>query len=316
MGKFFEKVPIPIAGLMLALAALGNLLSPYGSNYKNVLGILATIIFLLLVGKFINSPGCLREGFANPVVAGVTVTFTMGLMILSTYIRPYNYTLAFGVWVLGLILHTILILYFTKRYLFSFNIKKVFPSYLVLYVGIVTGSVTAPAYNLTGLGQALFWFGFTCNLLLLPLVFYRLFIIKQIPEAALPTIIIFAAPTSLCLTGYLNTFQNKNIVFVGFLLCLASLMILFALINLPKLLKLQFYPSYSAFTFPFVISAVAVKSANGFFLSNGISVPLLGYAGTFLEFLAATLVAYVLVRYTLYMIQKPTMEVKAIIDIA
>ena len=295
---------------MLALAALGNLLSPYGSTYKYFLGSLAAIVFLLLMGKFITNPGCLREGFANPAVAGVTATFTMGMMILSTYIRPYNYSLAFSVWVLGLAMHAILILYFTKRYLFTFAIRKIFPSYFIVYVGIVIGSVTAPAYNMTGLGQALFWFGFVAKLVLLPLVLYRLLIIKEIPEAALPTITIFAAPTSLCLAGYLHAFQNKNIALVWFLLLLSVAMVLFTLTYLPKLLKLQFYPSYSAFTFPYVISAIAMKGANAFLLSSDIGVPLLAAFSKFLEFLAVALVAYVLVRYVRYLFPKLTLVVE------
>ena len=45
MGKVIERVPIPMAGLMLALAALGNLLSPYGSTYKYFWGVWQPLYF-------------------------------------------------------------------------------------------------------------------------------------------------------------------------------------------------------------------------------------------------------------------------------
>ncbi|MCW3488505.1 TDT family transporter [Dethiobacter alkaliphilus] len=297
MGKVIQKIPIPIAGLMLGMAALGNLLGVYGSAYRNIFGLLAGVIFVLLVSKFVTTPQCLREGFDNPVVASVTPTFSMGIMLLSTYLLPYTYSVAYGLWLFGVLLHIGLIAYFTKRYIVGFNIKKVFPSYFIVYVGIVVASVTAPAYNLLALGQVLFWFGFAANLVLLPIVFYRFFIIKEIPEAALPTTIIFAAPTSLCLAGYLNSFPEKNMAVLGFLVSLSLLLIVFSLSYLPKLLKLQFYPSYSAFTFPIVISAIGIKGANAAFMAGGLQLPLLVHVATFLEVVAVLLVVYVFARY-------------------
>ncbi|AKL94858.1 permease [Clostridium aceticum] len=295
-----KKVPIPMAGLMLALAATGNLVLSYGSIYRNVFGAISAIILVFLITKIFTQPKSLAEGFENPVVASVTPTFSMGVMILSTYIRPYLPSAAFAVWIVGLLIHCFLILYFTKKYLLNFNIKKVFPSYFVVYVGIVVGSVTSPVYGLTNLGQLIFWFGFISYLVLLPLVAYRVFVIKEIPEAALPTMIIFAAPASLCLAGYLNAFQEKNMMMVIFLASLALLMLFSTLLYMPKMLKLKFYPSYSAFTFPFVISGIAMKGTNAFFLNTGREIEILGYLVKFLEFWSIAMVLYVLVRYMIF----------------
>ncbi|MDW7650468.1 MAG: TDT family transporter [Bacillota bacterium] len=301
MDRIIGKVPVPLAGLMLALAVLGNMLSSYGPVYRNTAGLLAACLLLLLAAKLVRNPGCIREGFSNPVTASVIPTFSMGVMILSTYIQHLNYGLAYGTWLLGLVMHIVLIVSFSKHYLFSFRIQKVYPSYFIVYVGIVAGSVTAPAYNLAHLGQFLFWFGFIANLLLLPFVLYRVFFVQAIPESALPTQIIFAAPASLCLVGYLNTFAIRSVAMVGFLVLFALIMAVVAVSFLPGLLKLQFYPSYSSFTFPFVISAAAIKGAHGFLLSQGWNVAPLAYTGIFLEFLSVLMVFYVLVRYIAYL---------------
>jgi len=301
MKSVIKKIPVPIAGLMLALAATGNLLLSYGAIYKSIFGIISTLILLLLILKAFFDTKVVVDSFKNPVVASVTPTFTMGLMLLATYINPYAHSISFGVWVFGLALHCFLIIYFTAKFIFNFDIKKVFPSYFVVYVGIVVASMTAPTYNLISLGKGIFWFGFISYLCLLPIVIYRTFFIKAIPEPALPTISIFAAPASLCLAGYLACFPVKNNFIVGFLGVLSFLMFLGVIFYLPKLLKIKFYPSYSAFTFPLVISAVAMKQLNGYLIKINGPIYILKYLVKFQEVLAVLIVIYVLIRYFNYL---------------
>jgi exfoliative toxin A/B len=297
MKNVIKKVPIPMAGLMLALATTGNLVLSYGTIYRNIFGSISALVLLLLIIKLFTGPKDILEGFKNPLIASVSPTFTMGLMLLSTYIKPYFPAAAFGVWILGLLLNCFLIIYFTKKYIFNFNIQKIFPSYFIVYVGIVTASVTAPSFNQVNIGQAVFWFGLISYLCLLPIVIYRIFVIKAIPEPALPTITIMAAPASLCLTGYLASFQVKNFSMVMFLGALSLVMFLGVLLYLPKMLKIKFYPSYSSFTFPLAISAVAMKQTNAFLIKINKSIYLLKYLIKFQEILTVLIVAYVLIKY-------------------
>ncbi|WP_313758215.1 TDT family transporter [Tissierella sp.] len=304
MKETIKRLPIPIVGLMLALAATGNLVLSYGEKYRNVFGILSAIILVLVLIKIIMFPKDVSESLDNPVVASVFTTLSMGIMLLSTYLKPFASSLAFGMWIIGLVLHIVLIIYFTKKYIFNFNIKKVFPSWFIVYVGIVVGSVTAPAFDKANIGQILFWFGFISYFLLLPIVFKRVFQIKEIPEPALPTIAIFAAPVALCLAGYMNSFQEKNMFIVYLLLALSQLSYLFVLLQLPRLLKLKFYPSYSAFTFPLVISGISIKLINGFLINAEKPIVILKYLVKFEELIGIVIVLYVLIRYISFLFTK------------
>lgn len=299
-----RKLPLPISGLMLALAALGNLLLSYGSIYRNILGAISGLLLILLLVKIVIAPQAVREGLENPVIASVMPTFSMGLILLSTYIKPYASSAAYCLWLLGIALHVLLIALFTKKYVMYFNIKKVFPSYFIVYVGVVCASVTAPAFAMEQLGRYIFWFGFISYIVILPIVLYRTFIVKEVPEPAKPTLAIYTAPASLCLAGYLNAFQTKSTVIVGFLACLSMLMFISVMINMPKLLKLKFYPSFSAFTFPFVITAIAMKGTNAYLSKVGIPVPYMGYIVNILELWAFIMVIYVLIRYIIFMYSK------------
>ena len=301
MEQLIKKLPLPMSGLLLALAATGNLLSSYGNLYRYSFGVLAAILLILLAAKAALIPAALMEGFDSPVVASILPTFPMGMMLLSTYVRGYQPGAALGIWIAGLLLHMILIILFTKKYIFSFNIKKVFPSYFIVYVGIICGSISAPAFGLAAVGRYIFWFGLAAYLLLLPVVLYRVIKVKEIPEPALTATAILTAPSSLCLAGYLNSFPDKSIGMIGFLCILSLLMLIYVLTLMPKLLKLKFYPSYSAFTFPFVITAIAVKGANGYLVKAGIETGHLGLLVPFLEIWSVAMVAYVLIRYILFL---------------
>jgi len=305
MGQIIKKVPIPIAGLILGLASLGNLVQSYGDVYRNIFGVISLVLLVLLLAKIVTEPKAVKEGLANPVIASIAPALSMGIMVLSTYIKPYVSSLAYGIWIVGLVLHAVLIVYFTKKHVLNFNIKNVVPGYFVVYVGIVVGSVTGPAFNQAIIGQYLFWFGFICYLVLLPVTVYRVLKIKGLPEPALPTIATFAAPGSLCLAGYMNSFQNKNMIIVGFLAALSLTMLVAVLLYMPKLLKLPFYPSYSAYTFPFVISGISIKLTNGFLTSSGNEIDMLKFVVKFEELLSVIFVLYVLFKYVQFLLPSP-----------
>lgn len=310
MDQFLKKYPVPITGLMLGLAAAGNLIQSYGEVYRSILGLLSAILFILMVVKIARFPGEVKKNLDNPVIASVFPTFSMGIMILSTYLKPFAPSLAYFVWAVGLILHITLILWFTKKYVLSFKIKQVFPSWFIVYVGIAVASVTGPAYKMIGIGQTAFWFGFITYLILLPLIIYRVVKIKEMPEPALPTLVIFAAPASLLLAGYMNSFGEKNLSIVWFLTALSIIMYIAAIIMMLKLLKLKFYPSYSGFTFPLIISGISIKLTNGFLIKSGNAVPSLKYLIKFQELIGVAIVLYVLFRYIQFLFAKENTSAK------
>lgn len=299
MNTFLKRIPMPFVGVMLALAALGNLVQSYGEIYRNILGILSAIIYVITTIKFLNDWKGFKNDLDTPIGGSVFLTYTMGIILLATYIKPYNNNIAYGVWIAGILLHLVFLFRFTYRFVRNFNIKQVFPSWFIVYVGIAIAAVTGKAFQPT-IGQIAFWFAFVCYIILLFVVGKRVFIVKGIPEPALPTFVIYAAPGSLCLAGYLNCFDTKNMILFWLLLVLSQGIYLFVLIRLAGLLKLKFYPSYSGFTFPMVISAMALKLSNGFLIKQGLNTGVLPTIVKVEEAIAIILVFYVLIRYMIY----------------
>ncbi len=297
-----KRIPLPIAGVMLALAATGNLIQSYSPELRLVFGAISAIIGILLIVKFIMYPKQLAEDLKSPVVASVAPTFSMAIILLSAYIKPYAAAVGLALWFIGLVLHFALLALYTIRFVVKFDIKKIFPSTFIVFVGFVVASVTAAAFNMTTLGQALFWIGFILYLILLVVITYRVIKVKEIPEPAQPLIIIFAAPASLCLAGYLSSFESKSMIIVYFLAILSIVFYIFALTQLPRLLKLKFYPSYSAFTFPMVISAIAMKMTDAFLTKSGNGIRFLKYIVIVQTVIAVAMVLYVLIRYIMMIV--------------
>ncbi|MGB9839040.1 TDT family transporter [Thermovenabulum sp.] len=305
MKEIINKVPIPISGLMLALASLGNFLSFYGTIYKTLLGTISFSILFLVIFKILLMPEEILKDLENPLVAGVAPTFFMGIMILSTYIKPYYPEIALILWSLALVGHILYILFFTKKFIFSFDIKKTFPSFFVVYVGIAAAAIPAPSYGMSLAGRYIFWFAFISYLLLLPVLLFRIYRYRNFPEPALPSLAIFTAPANLCITGYMSSFDIKNMNLLLFLFVLSSISFIGVLFYLPRMLRIKFYPSFSCFTFPFVITAIAVKNFHGYLIKKGLTLAFLSIYVNFLTIIAVSLVTFVLFKYIIFLFSSP-----------
>ena len=299
-----KKLPIPIAGLILAMFALGNLLQSYSNVVRLCIGGVALILYIIFVLKIVLLNSKLKTVLDNPVPASVLLTITMATILLSSYAKPYSSGLAAAFWFVGVILHTLLIIWFSMKFLPNFSIKKVFPSWYIVYVGIATASVTAGAAGQLKLGQICFWFALISYFILIPVVCYRVFKVKEIPEPAQPTFAILSAPGSLALAGYLNTFPEKNFIFAAVLFGFSLFFYLVVLVNLPKLLKLKFSPGFSGFTFPLVISALSSKLFNGYVTKLYGANSVLKLFVNFQEILATLIVLYVFIGYMKFLFSK------------
>ncbi|MFF5995084.1 TDT family transporter [Lysinibacillus sp. KU-BSD001] len=297
MTSWLKTIPIPMSGLMLGLVSLAKL---HFSLNMELLGALyftiGVALFLLLLCKIIFTFSHVVSDLKNPIIASVAPTFSMGTMVMCSIVAAQTslQTLAMIGWGMAACLQFTLVLYFTYAFVWKHkvNIQSVYPSWFIVYVGIGIIPITAGHFHAL-LIDIVFWIAFLCYVLLLPIVWKR---IKHLEEPTMPLLTIIAAPGSLCLTAYLQHFTHPNLYFVVAILGLSQLVYVVVLWQLPKLLKLPFYPSYAAFTFPLVISATAMNTAAHFFHS----MPLF-HVLTHVELLIATcMVLYVLVRYLLF----------------
>ncbi len=296
-----KKIPIPICGVFLGLFGLGNLLQSYSEGIRMACGIVATILMILFIISVCADFGKFAENMKNPIMASVFCTFPMALMLFSTYFKPWLGGASKVIWYIAIILHVVLIIYFTAKFMLKPQLPKVFASYFIVYVGIAMAAMTAPAYEATGLGTVTFWFGLVTLIILLILVTVRYVKIPEAPDPAKPLICIYTAPASLCIAGYIQSVMPKSLPLLKCLWALATVLFVFACIKFIQYLKLPFFPSYAAYTFPFVISAIATKQLMVCSMNMGSPMAFLKPIVLIETIIATFTMLYALIRYLIFL---------------
>jgi len=296
--NFIKKIPLAVSGLALAVASLGNLLRPQEPVIYIICGVLSTGLMCLFFSKVIFDFANVKNDLNNPVIMSALPTSTMALMLLSGYAKPFIGVAALLLWYLAVAVHILIMLAFVKRFVLNFDIKNVFPTWFVAFVGIVAASVTSPVMNAIWLGQIIFGVGFTFYIIVFPVIAYRIIKLGQLPEPARPTIAIFTAPMNLCMVGYLSTFEEPNAMLIYTMLTISVLLYIYVTIKVLPLLKMKFYPTFAAMTFPYVINATAFNMVNQFLAERGHD--FFGVAVIISQWVAIAVVLYVLIRYLLF----------------
>ena len=299
--NIIKNLPLAITGLILAILSLGKIFADFSSIFFIIGSILIFLIFLKLVLHY--------DIFINELNTLITLstfgTFSMALMLFSTYLKPLflplSQSIAFGIWILGIIIHLSILIIFTKNYVIKdFDIETIFATLWIVYIGITMASITAPAHNLQQYGFIFFGVGFILMIPTLILISYRYLMFTAIDDKNKPFICIYTALFSILIVGYVNALTiNGNflsIIYIG--ACIFYIFAIFHAIRLLIIERLKFMPSFSAFTFPFVISAIATGEAYKFF---GFGV--LNYLFYIQAIIALILVIYVSYKYMIFLLK-------------
>lgn len=296
-----RKIPIPAGALALGLASLGNLLGQFSPVARAVCGVLSAALVVALFARFAFDWPAVSAELRTPPALAVLPATLMALMQLATYLKPLAPGAATVIWSVAVIAQLLVSALFIWRFVFKFSLAQVLPSWFLIFVGFVVASVTSPAFGMVPAGRALLVAGSAGYAIALPLVAWRLVKLGDVPAPALGTLGIVAAPPSLLLVGYLAVVEAKQPVVVYALLALAAASLLFVSWRLPAILRAGFSPALSGLTFPLVISAIAFKQSGAFLAKTGTPVPALGAIAPALAAIATLAVAYVFVRYVLFL---------------
>lgn len=307
MRTFFKSIPIPMCGLVLAILSIGNLYTAYHLPIlTSIFGTIGVILMCLILAKIIFVFEHTRHDLKNPIIASTSPTFSMGFMVLCTYLVRWfpeqpiiNY-----LWLFAIVIQFLLVIYFTYYFLIASDVtmEHVYPSWFVVYCGLGIVPVTCANFY-PEVGRVLFWLALLFYFILLPVIIYRVFIHRKFEEHTMPLVTILAAPGSLCLAGYLSAFPHSHIVLVTLLTIVSQLLYLFVIFRLPVMLKGAFYPSYAAFTFPLVICAVALTKAYQYYLQVGHTFIWMHYLAVIETVIASVIVVYVLIKYIHFIIK-------------
>ena len=299
--NIIKNLPLAITGLILAILSLGKIYT----DFRGLFFIIGSILIFMVLLKLVLHLDAFNNELNNLIALSTFGTFSMALMLFSTYLKPLfvplSESIAIGIWILGIIIHLSIFILFTKNYVLkNFDIENVFATWWIVYIGITMAAITAPAYNLQQYGFIFFGIGFVLMIPTLILVSYRYLKFTSIEDKNKPFICIYTALLSILIVGYVNAMNID-----GNFLCLiypgAFIFYIFAIYHAIRLLvleRLEFMPSFSAFTFPFVISAIATGEAYKFF-----GLGILNYLFYIQAIIALVLVIFVSYKYLRFLMK-------------
>ena len=271
----FKKVPIPICAVILGIFGLGNLLQSYSEGVRLLCGAVGAVLMVMFLIRVLLDWKKFCNEMGNPIMASVFCAFPMAVMMLATYVKPYIGSPTKAIW----------------------------------FVGVAMAGITAPAFGTESIGSACVWFGIVALVVLLILVTMR-YVKKPVPDPAKPVICIYAAPTSLCIAGYIQSVTPKSLSLLTVLWAVATVLFVLACIKFVQYWKLPFFPSYSAYTFPFVISAIASKQLMACAANLGNPMAFLNTVVLVETIIATCTTLYALIRYLIFLFQEPKQAAK------
>lgn len=294
----YKNIPIAASGVSLALMSITTAWVGLGSTFFRHFGVLFSIVSIgLLLTKALLHPKVIISELKHPFIGSFYPTIAMTLMVISTYIVEYSKHTAQALWLFAICLHIVLDLIFFITRIKDFKFEDVVPSWYILTVGLGVGAVTGKPIGFISIAKFTFYYAFIWYLVLLPVMLYRVFKIKNIPKAKETSLMIIGAPANICLAGYLGVFDIKSPLLINFILILAVFNMAYDYFILPRLLRLKFSPALAPLTFPLCIGAVAMQRYYNYLLDT--NSPFVGFVREiyFIQLLVATLITgYIVYR--------------------
>lgn len=273
MRDLIARVPLALAGLALALAVLGILLQPYASALHGACSLLALAVVALVGARVAASPSSVREELRQPEGSALAATLPMALMLLAAGLPSWAVGAAFALWLvailgsLGLLAGLVAAAHRRRR------LPEALPAAFVGLSSLGVAAMTASAFGLDGLGYGLFWVGFACAVGTLVVAGARC-AMRPLGEGHRPLWCLGALPMAVALVGYLACCPDPDPLFATVMLGLSQGLLVVACAPLPRIAGRPFSASFTAMTFPFAITALALAQALPFLEASGAPVPL------------------------------------------
>ena len=258
MKVFFKKIPLALSSLVLALFSLSNQINHYALIAQGI-WLLASIGFMLILGRLILGFEQVREDLHNPVIASAFASYFMAAFLFASRLPLAQIGLSVT-WVGLLGLYIAYIIFFSLRFMRPLSLNQVFPSWFVIYVGPAISLVTVPASVPTSIKGLILGVTALATLALFPLVLWRMRQIA-IPHLYRPILAILAAPLALLITSSIKSNQRPATIILVGLFVFSQIFFFCALRLFARLVNKGFIPLFAAFSFPLVNSVNAFKAA-------------------------------------------------------
>ena len=218
-----------------------------------------TLLSLIYTLKILKHRNSVSQELMHPIKLSFFPSISISLLLLSIAFLSVNMAIAKPLWITGVILHFGFTLFVISRWMHHehFKINHMNPAWFIPAVGNVLVPITGMALGYTDVSWFFFSVGMLFWIILLTVFFNRILFHDPMPTHLLPTLFIMIAPPAVGFIAYVRL--NGGIDHFAHFLYFVALFLTFLLLSQAKYyLKLPFFLSWWAYSFP--LAAITIAS--------------------------------------------------------
>lgn len=234
----------------------------WGRTFPLVLLLATSALYLALVGiytaKAIRYGAVLAKELRHPVKLSFFPTIGLSLLLLSAGFFEVHRGVSFWLWAVGAVLQlgfTLLVLSIWIRHT-GFEITHFSPAWFIPVVGNLAVPLAGVEHAPADISWLFFAAGIFFAVVLMTILFYRVFFHQPLPERLVPTLFIMIAPPALGMLAYVKLAGPLD-PFAHVLYFLAVFFLLLLVVQARMFSRLQFYLSWWAYSFPLAALTIA-----------------------------------------------------------
>jgi tellurite resistance protein len=258
----FFSVVMGVSGLAIAWQKTQSVLG-VNLHINVLLAVIAVLVFWgllsIYVAKWLYYRDAVLAELKHPIKLNFFPTISISLILLSIAVLHLNQSVAHGLWLAGVSLHFILMLYVLHVWINhkQFEIHHLNPAWFIPAVGNVLVPIAGTSLGYHEISWFFFSIGLVFWIILLTIIFNRILFHHPLPDHLAPTLFILIAPPSAGFLSYVKLTHGLD-GFARVLYYVGLFFTLFLFTQLPRLLKLPFFLSWWAYSFP--LAAITVSS--------------------------------------------------------
>jgi tellurite resistance protein len=226
------------------------------------LTIFVIVLFVYII-KMFTYIGEVKKEFNHPVRINFFATIAISFLLISVALHPVNKDIAYYCFVIGTILQT----YFTFNTIAfwinrNLELNHSNPAWFIPIVGNVLVPVAGMGFVDVNLLMYYFAVGLFFWVILTAILINRIIFHHQLAVKFIPTLFIFIAPPAVAFIAYMKMNHMQYDMFASSLYNLALFFTFLLFFMYKNFLKLKFFISWWAFTFP--LTAIAIASMLAF----------------------------------------------------
>jgi tellurite resistance protein len=263
-----QNMPISFFTMVMGLVGLTIAWEKASEIYQfnvaiyNTLLIQSVLVFCILAGLYIykalNFQQALLQEWSNPVKMNFIPAVSISMLLFSIAFMPLSMDVSRVIWAIGTASHMVISMMVINSWLHheKHEIQHINPAWFIPAVGNVIVPLAGVPLGYPELSWFFFSIGIIFWLILMVIVFNRIIFHMPLPVKLLPTLFILIAPPAVGFMSYIQLTGEVD-AFAQVLFNFALFLTLLLLSQLPRFIRLPFFLSWWAYSFPLAAMSIA-----------------------------------------------------------